>query len=279
MPYFKTFYYRFSQRGTESSLPVVLLHGEGMSSRFWSKNIRCLARQNVYALDLPGHGGDRAVAFQSVQLIADSVYAFLQGMGILHSAVIGHSLGAAVALTLAWQHPAHIIAVALINAAATFPLSPELLDYMRNPATFSTGQQLLLEKFCSPYTSKTLRETAEQALLQTRPTALYSDLLALDGFDLTRQLNQITCPVYAVAGKEDRFISPVRSQALSAEVPIARMDLMSRCGHLLPLECSGSLEAGLSRFLRDLQSWHRRESNGIAFPAPVRPAGQRKQNH
>ncbi|HMN12924.1 MAG TPA: alpha/beta hydrolase [Bellilinea sp.] len=270
MPFFKTFYYLLSQKGSGRSLPVILLHGEGMNCHYWPKEIRCLSGFDTYALDLPGHGGDNGTALQSVEKIADVVFDFMLGMNLLNAAVIGHSLGGAVALTLALWHPLQVAGAGMIGGATSFSLPSALLDYMASPATFYAGQQLYLDKLTCAFTKRETRTFAVSLLQQTRPTAFHADLMAMDTFDIAAELNDLHCPVYVVSGKEDHLVSPVNSRTAAADLPIARLELLDRCGHLLPLERPDALMEGLHGYLTDLQTWYQREELQLAFPRSLR---------
>ncbi|MFJ8819658.1 alpha/beta fold hydrolase [Amycolatopsis thermoflava] len=95
-------------QGEEGVPPVVvLIHGGGMDRRAWAHVIARLPRDvEVVAPDLPGHGSARAISYRAdvVGDLAEHVIGSLD-VGISKPVVVGHSLGAAVALAIAQRIP------------------------------------------------------------------------------------------------------------------------------------------------------------------------------
>jgi pyruvate dehydrogenase E2 component (dihydrolipoamide acetyltransferase) len=109
---------RFLKIG-EGGIPVVLIHGFGGDLNTWLFNhAELAARRAVWALDLPGHGeSGKALGSGSLDELADSVLAFLDDRGIERAHLVGHSMGGAVALTVAERAPECVASLALIASA------------------------------------------------------------------------------------------------------------------------------------------------------------------
>ena len=108
----------------DKSLPAVLLiHGAGMDRTVWSLQARYLAHHGraVLALDLPGHGKSAGPALNSIAAMADWVAALLDKMEIPQAALVGHSMGALIALDLAGRRPERVRALALFGVAERMP--------------------------------------------------------------------------------------------------------------------------------------------------------------
>jgi pimeloyl-ACP methyl ester carboxylesterase len=87
--------------------PVVLLHGGAVDSRFFDHNVGTLAeRFRVIRTDLWGHGrtADREGPF-SLESFATDVAELIERVAGGPAHVVGHSIGAAVALILALRRP------------------------------------------------------------------------------------------------------------------------------------------------------------------------------
>src|SRR5690242_20030705 len=97
---------------------VVLVHGLGGFAASWRHNLGPLAqRSTVHALDLPGFGASaKPPAGYSLAYFARALHAFLDGIGAGSVSLVGHSLGAAVAVTYALTHPARVERLALLSA-------------------------------------------------------------------------------------------------------------------------------------------------------------------
>ncbi|MGH8990106.1 MAG: alpha/beta fold hydrolase, partial [Acidimicrobiia bacterium] len=95
---------------------VVALHGFGGDKDTWLFNLDALAEgRSVYALDLPGHGeSDKAVADGTVAGLAATVAGFLDAVGLDRVDLVGHSMGAAVAMAVAAAAPDRVRSLTLL---------------------------------------------------------------------------------------------------------------------------------------------------------------------
>jgi pimeloyl-ACP methyl ester carboxylesterase len=97
--------------------PVIFVHGWLGSWRYWVPTMQQLSmKYRTYALDLWGFGdsGKEASKYgfaEQVKLLHD----FMEKLGIAKAALVGHSLGAAIALRYAGQYPDRAPRVALIS--------------------------------------------------------------------------------------------------------------------------------------------------------------------
>jgi pimeloyl-ACP methyl ester carboxylesterase len=95
----------YDERG--SGEPLVLLHGGAVDARFFEHNIDALAEHfRVIATDLWGHGrtADREGPF-SLESFATDVAELIEQVAGGPAHVLGHSIGAAVALDLTMRRP------------------------------------------------------------------------------------------------------------------------------------------------------------------------------
>ncbi|WP_255197058.1 alpha/beta fold hydrolase [Halorarius litoreus] len=106
--------------------PVVLLHGAGMDGRLWAEQARPLADDHRLVVpDLRGHGrtGGSAREDYSVALFADDVRALVDALDLDRPAVVGHSMGAFVALVYAARHTDACAGLATLGGEVPEPLS------------------------------------------------------------------------------------------------------------------------------------------------------------
>lgn len=90
--------------------PLLLLHSGGMAGEEWQPQIAPLAkRYDVIVPDLPGHGrSPRLEGRPSIDGMAEAVIALLDALEIGAVHVCGSSMGGAVALWLALNHPERV---------------------------------------------------------------------------------------------------------------------------------------------------------------------------
>ncbi len=90
-----------------NAVPLIFLHGFGSSLGQWRFNLRPISEHHtVYALDFLGFGAsEKASANYRVSLWAELVYDFWRSFIAKPAVVIGHSLGALIALTTVATYP------------------------------------------------------------------------------------------------------------------------------------------------------------------------------
>ncbi|MEM9087361.1 MAG: alpha/beta fold hydrolase [Cyanobacteria bacterium P01_F01_bin.53] len=106
--------------GTENAAPLLLIHGAGSSLEQWRENLTAFAQERpVYALDLLGFGGSQKVACQlNTDLWVAQVAAFWQTHLRKPMILMGHSLGALVALQSATSHPDQVARLIMLTLPA-----------------------------------------------------------------------------------------------------------------------------------------------------------------
>ncbi|MFY9290122.1 MAG: alpha/beta hydrolase [Methylorubrum rhodinum] len=94
----------------DDRLPVVLVHGLGMSSRYMIPLAKHLAPHlRVYAPDLPGFGrSDKPRQALTVRELADALAAWMQALGLERAAFVGNSLGCEVLVEFALVYPQRV---------------------------------------------------------------------------------------------------------------------------------------------------------------------------
>jgi len=105
--------YEVTGRGS----PLILLHGGFGSVEMFGPNVELLAAgRQVIGVDLQSHGRspatDRPMRFETM---AEDVAALIQTLGLGRAAIMGFSLGGAVALRTAIQHPDLVDRLVLVS--------------------------------------------------------------------------------------------------------------------------------------------------------------------
>ncbi|MDO9216552.1 MAG: alpha/beta fold hydrolase, partial [Lacisediminimonas sp.] len=85
----------------DPALPaIIMIHGAQRDHSVWGLQSRYLAHHGfcVLAPDLPGHGRSKGAPLASVEAMRDWVLALMDAAGIQRATLVGHSMGALVAL-------------------------------------------------------------------------------------------------------------------------------------------------------------------------------------
>lgn len=86
--------------------PIVLLHGLTFDHHMWDPVLALLpASHRALALDLPGHGGSPPLVDRGLCPVVAAIHDAVLAAGLGAPIVVGHSIGGALALMYASQHP------------------------------------------------------------------------------------------------------------------------------------------------------------------------------
>jgi pimeloyl-ACP methyl ester carboxylesterase len=187
--------------------PLVFVHGWLGSWRYWMATMSELSdRYRTYALDLWGFGdSDKSRPRYTLSQYVSLLGAFLDELGIQRTPVVGHALGAAVALQLALTDAKRIDRLALIS----LPFGERDV----NGKALAAGKSTLgAGLFGAPAQySPVLNE-----LDKTDRQAIAMSVASLSGLDLGSRLAAVRTPSLMVCGSKDPIVAPPRGQFFSA---------------------------------------------------------------
>ncbi len=110
--------------GPHDGEPIVLVHGNCSAARFWEELIVALAeRYRVVAPDLRGYGRTDAApldATRGVRDFGDDLHALFEALGLHRPHLAGWSLGGAVAMQYAINHPNNVASLTLVAPASPY---------------------------------------------------------------------------------------------------------------------------------------------------------------
>ncbi len=247
------YYHLYEGSGEGQRPPVVLIHGAGGSHLSWPSEVRRLPGYRIYAPDLPGHGKSGGRGMQSIPAYTQAMLDWLSACG-LHSAIfVGHSMGSAIALTLALDHPEQVLGIGLVGASARLRVQPELLDLTCSPTTFQAAVEMVMRLAFSRQASAQLVTLVSRRMLETRPSVFHGDFLACNAFDVMDRIANVQKPALVMCGAEDR-LTPLRyAQFLSTNIPAASLQVIPEAGHMVMLEEPRVVASMLGEFLAGIQ--------------------------
>lgn len=233
---------------------LMLIHGAGGSRLSWPPALRRMPEIAVYTLDLPGHGRSAPPPRESIADYAEAVANFMDEMHLPPSVIVGHSMGSAIALTLALGYAAHVRALVLIGGGARLRVHPSLLEWTAQESTMPQAIQILLEWGFSPESPSEIKALAARHMRQTPAATFHADFLACDRFDLRERLAEISHPTLLLCGSEDRMTPPRFSEFLAEHLPNARLQILTGAGHMLMLERPQEVAQAIHEFLASLRA-------------------------
>lgn len=241
--------------GPSAAPRVVFVHGLGGSLATWALNLPAFAaRFRICALDLVGAGeSDKPPARYDLEGLADFLVRFLDALGPdwQRVSIVGHSLGGAVAVTVAGRHPARVEKLVLVDSAGLGPeINQSVLTVMQAQPSPENIRAELASFFARP-------DLVQQSLIEqlyqqrTQPgaqEALRTTLEAAFGGgrqrnDLLPTLAALPMPVLVVWGVDDDVI-PVAHAVEARRVSQCRVEILpgsAHCPHIEQNEAFNSL--------------------------------------
>lgn len=243
----------FFHAGDESRPALVLLHGAGGTHLYWPPEIRRLPGYAVYAPDLPGHGKSPGQGGDSIGFYVRSVYDWMRAVNLEKAVFAGHSMGSAIALTLALEFPEAVVGLVLLGAGARLRVHPQILENSAREDTYLTAVEIVNNWAFSDQAPARLVELAARRMAETPARVLHGDFLACNEFDVMDRIEGIGQPTLVMVGSEDR-LSPERyARYLAAKIPSARLEILPGAGHMLMLEQPKQVAEMVKGFLDRIQ--------------------------
>jgi pimeloyl-ACP methyl ester carboxylesterase len=102
-----------------SGPPVVLLHGGASDCRDWASTISALSpRYSLYAPDLIGYGqSEKPKDGYYLSDFSEFILGFIEALGLVQPAMVGHSLGGRLCLEIALRHPEKVRKLVLVDSS------------------------------------------------------------------------------------------------------------------------------------------------------------------
>ena len=232
--------------------PLLLVHGAGGTHRHWPAALRELPGRRVMALDLPGHGRSPGPGEKSVAAFAARVVALLDALEVRTAVVAGHSMGGAIALTLALQAPARVAGLVLVGTGARLRVTTAVLTTTADPALLAQAARGMIEWSFAPGASEALLGPCVEGLLANAPGVAHDDFAACNAFDVMPRLGEVAVPALVICGEEDRLTPPKYSEFLRAGLRGARLLRIPGAGHMVMLEKPEPVARAVSAFLGEL---------------------------
>jgi pyruvate dehydrogenase E2 component (dihydrolipoamide acetyltransferase) len=242
--------------GGGGAVPVVLVHGFGADLNSWMFTQPVLAEsRRAVALDLPGHGGStKEVGAGDAEALAAAVADALDALGLDRVHLVGHSLGGAIAVSVARARPERVASLTLIAAAGLGPeINAAFVDGFVRAGRRREAQEVLALVVHDP--ALVSRAMVEDVLRYKRldGVAAALDRMARAWFPQGRQtldqrpaLAALSAPVQLIWGRDDRIIPLAHAEALAGKLPVHILD---DAGHLPHMEKSGEVNRLIARFI------------------------------
>jgi pimeloyl-ACP methyl ester carboxylesterase len=242
-----------------SGPPIVILHGLGgqMGNFTYALLERLTGEFRVILMDRPGSGYSTRAPGATGRLTEQAaiVAQFIRKLGLDRPLLVGHSMGGAIALGVALDHPEAVKGLALIapltHVPKHVPAPFRALDIKSNflrwllawtvatPIGIRQGKAIL-DAIFSPEPAPADFPTRAGGILGLRPRSFYntsSDMRAVnkDLWKMAGRYSSLQVPVRILYGTSDEVLSPqVHGEALKAKSSMVSLEFVPG-GHMLPV--------------------------------------------
>ncbi len=236
MPYLTDLYYQAYQAQDSSRKTLILIHGAGGDHLSWPTQLRRLSGYQVFTLDLPGHGKSRGHGLQRIPAYGETVLEWIRALRLPKVILAGHSMGGAIALWLAINHPELLHGLVLLSTGATLPVNLSLIEELATQIGFPTAVDNIMRWSFSSKIEPALVENIKKQMLKIRPSVVAGDFRACDRFDIRTELDRVEMPTKILVGDEDKM-TPLRySEELAGGIKGSELEIVRSSGHMVAIE-------------------------------------------
>ncbi len=245
-----------------SGAPVVFVHGSGPGVNAYSNffpNYRVIAAAGYRTVlpDMVGFGwSSKPTGIDyTLDLFVPTLREFLDQLEIRRCVLVGNSLGGAISMKFAIDHPDRVEKLIVmgpggIESRETYFKMPgiqKMVSQFVGTGFDREGLRRLLGLLA--YDPKFVTDELVDErfnILQTQP----KDVLArMSITDLTPELVKVRCPLLGFWGVEDQFCPASGYEKILRSVPDSRFIMYSRCGHWAMIERAEDFNRNVIEFL------------------------------
>ncbi len=277
---------RVAYRRAGNGVAVVLIHGVGLQGAIWEPQVEDLAiDHDVIAVDMLGHGASSLPPAETRLFhYADAILALLDALYIDRAHLIGHSMGALVALECALDHPERVRSVVAINAV--FCRSPAQraaiearLGSLEDKDERRPDWDATLARWFGTPVPAGLRGAAESTrhLLEAIDPIGYARtyrLFARSDAEHRHRLAGLTVPALFITGEQDPNSTPAMSEAMAVIAPHSEVQIVPGARHLMTLTDVAAVNGRLRAFIDGAAP--AMSAVGATAAAPLDPRALRK---
>ena len=229
---------------------LVMIHGAGANSEFWSSQLACLGNEmNAVALDLPGHGQSGGSSCDSIPGYAQWVYTVVDQWFTDPVYLMGHSMGGAIVQEVAIQHPHRFQGFILVGTGAMLKVTPLFLEGLSQD--FEKTIDTIASYGYSKITDRQLVRDGARIMKKPGPAAVLNDFVACDRFDRRKAVENISSPCLIICGADDKLTPRDFSTFLQEKITGSRLKIIEKAGHMVMIEQPKAVNAAIQKFINE----------------------------
>ncbi|WP_432355901.1 alpha/beta fold hydrolase [Sporosarcina sp. A2] len=199
----------YQESGDKNAPLMVFLHGGGVSSWMWEKQIQYFTNYHCLTIDLPEQGKSSRIDHFTIRDSAEKIIVLTEKMSNGKKiVVIGFSLGAQVAIQMISMKP-DLISSAVINSALVRPNA--FFRKMIRPSVKFTFPLISIKYFARLqskilYVSEEHFEAYYEETSQMKADSLIRILKENMSFEIPNDFNKARCKILVTVGEKEKGI-------------------------------------------------------------------------
>jgi pimeloyl-ACP methyl ester carboxylesterase len=248
--------------GAASDPTLLLLSGAGTTMELWPSALcerLAAAGRHVVRYDFRDAGqstlsGPGGPAYTLVDL-ADDAVALLDALDVSQAHLVGMSMGGEIAQIVALRHPERLDRLTLISTTPVVPadpdrglpgmmaedeaafgtlVSPDWSDLEATVTYFVEGERRCAAKSV-PFDETAMRASLRAAVERSPdPAAVENHYSLVGSVPGLPPLSTVPTPTVVLHGDEDPVFPVAHAEALAAEIPNSRLQVLRQVGHEMP---------------------------------------------
>ena len=204
----------------------------------------------IYSLDLPGHGKSGGESQTSVEKYADIVNKFVTAIKLDNVCIVGHSMGASIALSAALNKYNWLKAIALIGGASKMFVTDAILEGLKE--NFEPTIDNIVKYSWYKNTGAFFKQKGRQRMLAAGSKVVHDDFYACSKFDVSDRLAEIDIPALVIASDYDRMVPLKISSEMADQLGRSTFVTLKNCGHFQHIEQTSRVAKELGNYLSTL---------------------------
>ncbi len=255
----------YRTKGDKTHPPLIILHGLWGASDNWLQVAEQLCQQfHVILPDLRNHGQSPHHEIMDYDSMSQDISIFIKKLHLSQQpAIVGHSMGGKILMTLLLKEPTLVKKAAILDIAPiSYPILPDsfhqtLIDFMLNfPLSSYTHRESIHQRIREHFSSETLKQIVFKNLRKgvegfewkINIPSIHKNMDKLLGWPTTLTMQEQQTPMLFIRGEKSTYITPSAWEATCRIFPDAQLATIQEAGHFLHAEQPNELAQTLMQF-------------------------------
>lgn len=249
-----------------SGLPLILIHGVGLKLESWNAQIQYLKKYfDVIAIDLPGHGESEILESRDVNidLYSEAIKSFTDEIIQKKFIIIGHSLGALIALDYIKKYKDDCYGLIALNCI--YQRDNEAMNALKNRLTnsfsdnFDKEVDTTIKRWFGEGESTENIELAKYCkswLLNSNKTGYHSAYKVFANYRGVpkKLLMENILPSYFITGSQDKNSTPDMSRKMNELCKNGNTLILEGAGHMAQMSHFSEVNDAILTFALEIQN-------------------------